>query len=490
MEAVKSSASPGSDCCWPEGPVGSSDPSRESELSPLGVAPLRGPLELPCVGEQPASSSSQVSWLERNLWHYLSLTVLQVRNFKVKFFRDRWREESSASNLACQAKVGNRKSCDAEEPSAQEMVLPPDTGFSSVCSKSLMSGWQEHAYNTVSGRGKSRAKSKSPCHCSVCEAVIIKSDKATKVEGQDAILCEGPCQGWLHRRCAGLSKSAFKSSNSTDPFYCPYFRLKAHEAQLLELKTTLCAVTAELSELKDKFSIRGGPSCSSKGDLSANSATIVSISPPVLKAQTYSAPDKKHHLVIYGIHEHEKGTQRHIRSSKDIDSTVSLLSSVHPSITTYSVNDCLRLGKYAENRCRPILVKLNRPIDVSTILANRAKLDQSSKMFIKPHMSLAERQLESILLKERWKLIQSGIPRKHIKLKSDCLIVHNKKYGQVVDSKFTLCSVNGGNLSPASVISHDTNAAVSLDVPVPVSEPSVPNPLNTTGLPTATNNSS
>ena len=111
------------------------------------------------------------------------------------------------------------------------------------------------AINGDGSRKKVELSLKSPCRCSVCEEVIVESDKATKVEGQDAVLCEGPCQGWLHRRCAGLSKSAFKSvSNSTDPFYCPYCRLKAYEAQLLDLKSTLCAVTAELSKLKNKFS--------------------------------------------------------------------------------------------------------------------------------------------------------------------------------------------------------------------------------------------
>ena len=182
--------------------------------------------------------------------------------------------------------------------------------------------------------------------------------------------------------------------------------------------------------------------------------------------------------MIQRIHEHEKGTQRHIRSSKDIDSTVSILSSVHPSITTYSVNDCLRLGKYAENRCRPILVKLNRPIDVPTILANRAKVDPSLKISIKPHLSPAERQIKAILLKERWKLIQSGTLRKHIKLKSDCLIVHNKIRPSCRFQVHTvLC-----NSSPASTNSHDTNVVVSLDVPAPVSQSSVPNPLDTPPL--------
>ena len=40
-------------------------------------------------------------------------------------------------------------------------------------------------------------------------------------------------------------------------------------------------------------------------------------------------------------------------------------------------------------------------------------------MFIKPDMSPAEQQVELILLKERWSLIQGGFDRKSIKIHND-----------------------------------------------------------------------
>ena len=46
--------------------------------------------------------------------------------------------------------------------------------------------------------------------------------------------------------------------------------------------------------------------------------------------------------------------------------------------------------------------------------------------------------MEKILLKERWSLIQSGVDRKDIKLRQGNIYVKNKKYGQVVDEKFSL----------------------------------------------------
>ena len=149
--------------------------------------------------------------------------------------------------------------------------------------------------------------------------------------------------------------------------------------------------------------------------------------------------DKKYNLVIYGIRENQKGTQRHVRSANDIKAATFILTSIHSTITEHSVIDCTRLGKFSEDRCRPTLVSMNRPNDVATILANRAKLSQMPHISIKPDLSAAERKGESILLKERRNWISSGTSRSHIKLSKGSLFVHNREYGKVVDSTFLLC---------------------------------------------------
>ncbi len=38
--------------------------------------------------------------------------------------------------------------------------------------------------------------------CLVCEKVI--KDKSAKSQGEDSIFCEGSCNGWIHRQCAGM----------------------------------------------------------------------------------------------------------------------------------------------------------------------------------------------------------------------------------------------------------------------------------------------
>jgi len=58
-----------------------------------------------------------------------------------------------------------------------------------------------------------------PAVCCVCEAVI----KATQDDqsGDEAVYCKGGCAAWFHRKCSGLSKSAYAMAGESDlPFYC------------------------------------------------------------------------------------------------------------------------------------------------------------------------------------------------------------------------------------------------------------------------------
>ena len=114
----------------------------------------------------------------------------------------------------------------------------------------------------------------------------------------------------------------------------------------------------------------------------------------------------------------------------------SVLSSIVPSIQSQSIKDSLRLGKFnsTSSSPRPILVKFIRSVDVTNILANRWSL--SPPYSLKPDLSPTERLKESILLKERWKLIQSGTLRKDIKIKNDRLFVHGNVFGKLVDCVF------------------------------------------------------
>ena len=53
-------------------------------------------------------------------------------------------------------------------------------------------------------------------------------------------------------------------------------------------------------------------------------------------------------------------------------------------------------------------------------------------------MSPAELQIESLLLKERWSLIQAGHQRKSIRINSrtSSIYLNNQVFGKVINSKF------------------------------------------------------
>jgi len=157
-------------------------------------------------------------------------------------------------------------------------------------------------------------------------------------------------------------------------------------------------------------------------------------------------------LVIFGIKESPTGTQRSDRLKADFDSSLSVLSKANKEINVQSIRDFFHLGKYKRDaiRPRPILVKLNRAMDVTDALSNRSSLPEGTT--IKPDMSQEERKTESILLSQRWSLIQSGVNKKDIRIKNATLYVKGKKHGHVVDFEFRESSSNKNHSRPNNTV--------------------------------------
>ena len=122
-----------------------------------------------------------------------------------------------------------------------------------------------------------------------------------------------------------------------------------------------------------------------------------------------------------------------------------MVHAVDNSLHHTLVRDCFRLGRYSKERNRPILVKFACARNVSNVLFNKKNLSQSikySKISIKQDMSKEERQKQSLLLKERRTLINSGILRKDIKIRGHPLLVKNKVVGSIIDSKYVAHSID------------------------------------------------
>ena len=92
---------------------------------------------------------------------------------------------------------------------------------------------------------KPTTKSSPSSACVVCCSRIV--------DGKDeALFCEGKCQGWFHRCCAGVSSTHFQAlTNSESPFHCSVCTQEQHAAIVANLQNTITALKAEVAEVVD-----------------------------------------------------------------------------------------------------------------------------------------------------------------------------------------------------------------------------------------------
>ena len=105
-------------------------------------------------------------------------------------------------------------------------------------------------------------------------------------------------------------------------------------------------------------------------------------------------------------------------------------------IGSHPIRDCVRLGNYNVDCNRALLVRLTWYYEAVLALSQSHKLSKWPGIFIKPDFFQDERSIQSLLLKERKKLIDSGTERKNIKLLGNTLFLNKQKYGTVKGSVF------------------------------------------------------
>ncbi len=104
---------------------------------------------------------------------------------------------------------------------------------------------------------------------------------------------------------------------------------------------------------------------------------------------------RKSNLVMFGIQECNNGLNRQSRLLSDINSVVTALVKVDDTFQTNDIQDCFRLGKFSNNRSRPILFKLNQAWKVKSIFSNRFNT-HADGIFIQPDMSPDESAVRSL----------------------------------------------------------------------------------------------
>ena len=164
-------------------------------------------------------------------------------------------------------------------------------------------------------------------------------------------------------------------------------------------------------------------------------------------------------LLLYGIEESLHNTNKQQRMKHDLENTLSSLSKAGNEIKADDIKDAYRLGKYVQQstRPRPLLVKFLRSSTVLDVLKNKTRLE--APVFIKPDLTLEERQKESLLLKERRSLIEKGTQRKNIKIKNYSIFVNDKLHCKV--------QANGKMLEfpPEPLQEKDLDAPVRMEIP-------------------------
>ena len=123
-----------------------------------------------------------------------------------------------------------------------------------------------------------------------------------------------------------------------------------------------------------------------------------------------------------------------------------MISSIDSNISESSIRDCTRLGKFSGDRCRPILAKLSRSCEVSSILSQRGKL-KGSGLSVKADLNKEDRKIDQLLMSRRWSLIQSGTSRQLIKIKGNSILVNNVKKGSVTGGVFIESEPESNQLS-------------------------------------------
>ena len=292
------------------------------------------------------------------------------------------------------------------------------------------------------------------------------------------------CSVWVHASCENLTRDEYKgikllSKLDNLVYYCHahdcYNRIKniihgwieTHGTSQIEKMVgsltkqclssehdALKKVVSDLSSRIDKLQAQELELTSQIKDTSKALETY----PDAIKSQN---TNRKSNVVVYGVEECPPNTPRSARLQKDTNVVAGVFGGIDVVIEPTRIVDCYRLGKFKsqQTRPRPILVKLQRVIDASTILANKTSL--SAPIYIKPDMSPAEQAIESKLLKERWVLIQGGYNRKSIKINSSnsSLYVNNQLFGKVENSQFQ----RSNNYKPNPVVTVNTDSSQTME---------------------------
>ena len=220
--------------------------------------------------------------------------------------------------------------------------------------------------------------------CPICLDPI--KDTSEDSTGEDAIVCEGRCNTWLHRKCAGLSKAAYDAATSSSAsFYCPHCRLDTQESEIASLKCTIQQLVEDVYSLGNRLlpttdadtiqssSVNpsrmpwitysqvlkspAGPTLTTSSQISCQISSQTPLHKQESGLSNHISPlskpkglsSSKYNIVVHGISERPKGTPRHKRLNKAFCEVNDVLQKlVSNAQVKPGVRDCRWIGKYDE----------------------------------------------------------------------------------------------------------------------------------------------
>ena len=235
--------------------------------------------------------------------------------------------------------------------------------------------------------------------------------------------------------------------NSPDPFYCPHCQLKNRATIISELKTTIASLNETITALKTSVKSLEPTSepvivsnSLSTGNINSKPTHIIPSNKPLISATRFE--DKKFNIVMYGIKESPPKTSKSDCLENDLQSINNAFTNADLQIQANSIKDCFHLGKYKSDASHPRLILIKFLRSTEAIMALSKITSFQAPVRIKPDLSPEERKAESILLKERWSLMQSGFDKKRIKIRNKSIYVDSKLYGQFHNSEFCRSQYN------------------------------------------------
>jgi len=155
------------------------------------------------------------------------------------------------------------------------------------------------------------------------------------------VFYEGSYQGWLHRKCAGLTHPAFDKLGEPDTQYLCSYRMNVSQSMkvskladtIKNLNTAITFLTETIISLQSSVTKQSHPTTIQEELEIASNAT------PLKK----TVDDRSMNIVVYGIDESHPTTPKSDRTRNDLSNVLPILSAVDSSIQDASINN---LGRF------------------------------------------------------------------------------------------------------------------------------------------------